>query len=79
MIRLLHHPEQLRIDTTLIIINKEKKEIKVPVVVLIGLNKIKDEKDQYHIYKVTSSMFDREFIIDQSPKKTKEKPWWRFW
>ena len=78
MIRLNQSHHQIRIDTTIKIIEKDGTEITAPVIVLIGLNKVK-EKDQYNILKIASSLFNKEFKLDSGPKDTPEKPWYKFW
>jgi hypothetical protein len=79
MIRHQSNPEQLRVDTTIKIIEKDGTEIIAPVVVLIGLSKIEDNQ-QYNIYKIASRLFNKEFILDRRnlvlPPK---KPWYKFW
>lgn len=77
MIRIQHHPEQLRIDTHIKIIDKDGSEILAPVLVLINLSKIKDTKQQYNIYKISNSLFNREFLIDKRIKMSSPKlKWW---
>ena len=79
MIRLLHQPDQLRVDTQIKIIEKDGTETTVPVVVLVGISKIKD-KQQYNIYRVVDYMFNRDFVIDKRIKASAtKKPWWKFW
>ena len=55
MIRLNQSTHQIRIDTTIKIIEKDGTEITAPVVVLVGLKQIKDEK-QYAFYKIANSV-----------------------
>lgn len=69
---------QIRIDTTIKIIEKDGTEVTAPVVVLIGLNKV-EEKDQYNIFKIAGSLFNKDFKLDRRPKSTPEKPWWKMW
>ena len=60
MIRHTLHPNQLRVDTTIKIIEADGTETIAPVVVLVNLSKI-DNKQQYNIYKITSRLFNKEF------------------
>ena len=79
MIRLFHKPEQLRVNNQIKIIEKDGTEIIVPVVVVVGIEKVKD-KQQYNIYKVVDYMFNRDFTIDKRIKASStKKPWWKFW
>jgi hypothetical protein len=78
MIRLNQSHHQIRIDTTIKILEKDGTEVTAPVIILIGLNKVK-EKDQYNILKIASSLFNKEFKLDRRPKDTPEKPWYKFW
>ena len=79
MIRHLSHPEQLRVDTTIKIIEKDGTETTAPVVILVGLSKI-DSHQQYNIYKITNRLFNKEFTLDRrTPTVTPKKPWWKFW
>jgi hypothetical protein len=77
MIRHQSHPEQLRIDTTIKIIEADGKETTAPVIVLVGLSKV-NEKQQYNIYKIASRLFNKEFILDRRNLVIK-KPWWKLW
>jgi len=77
MIRHISNPEQLRVDTTIKIIEKDGTEIIAPVVVLIGLSKIEDNQ-QYNIYKIASRIFNKEFKLDRRGLIPK-KPWYKFW
>jgi hypothetical protein len=79
MIRLLHHPDQLRVDTQIKIIEKDGTETTVPVAILVGISKVKD-KQQYNIYRVVDHMFNRDFLIDKRIKASApKKSWWKFW
>jgi hypothetical protein len=83
MIRLNQATHQIRIDTTIKIIDKDGTEISAPVVVLVGLKKIKEEK-QYIFYKIANSVFNKEFRLDRVKlAKSKETPikksWWKVW
>ena len=79
MIRLTHNPDQLKVTNQIKIIDKDGTEIIVPIVVIVGIAKIKD-KQQYNIYRLVEYMFDRDFVIDKRIKATApKKPWWKFW
>ena len=79
MIRHQHHPDQLRIDTNIRIIESDGTETVAPVVVLIGLTKVED-KQQYNVYKISNKLFNREFILDRRIKiSSQKKPWWKLW
>jgi hypothetical protein len=79
MLRHTFHPNQLRVDTTIKIIDSDGTETIAPVVVLVSLSKVED-KQQYNIYKITNTVFNREFIIDKRIKTSSpKKSWWRFW
>jgi hypothetical protein len=79
MIRHISHPEQVRVDTTIKIIEKDGTETIAPVVVLVGLSKV-DNKSQYDIYKITSRLFNKEFTLDRrNLVPTPKKPWWKLW
>ena len=77
MIRHQLHPNQLRIDTTIKIIEADGTETIAPVVVLVGLSKVED-KQQYNIYKIASRVFNKEFKLDRRGLIPK-KPWYKFW
>jgi hypothetical protein len=77
MIRHTLHPNQLRVDTTIKIIDSDGTETIAPVVVLVNLSKI-DNKQQYNIYKITSRLFNKEFTLDRRNFVPK-KPWWKLW
>jgi hypothetical protein len=79
MIRHLSHPEQLRVDTTIKIIEKDGTETIAPVVILVGLSKV-DNQQQYNIYKIANRLFNKEFTLDRrTPTVTPKKPWWKLW
>ena len=79
MIRIQHHPEQLRIDTSIKFIDKDGVETIAPVFILVGMGKV-EEKSKYNIYKIANTLFNRDFILDKRIKVTKtKKPWYRFW
>jgi hypothetical protein len=77
MIRHQYHPNQLRIDTTIKIIDADGTETIAPVVVIVGLSKV-DNKQQTNIFKIASRLFNKEFILDRRNLVTK-KPWWKLW
>jgi len=77
MIRHQSHPEQLRIDTTIKIIEADGTETTAPVIVLVGLSKVND-KQQTNIYKIASRLFNKEFVLDRRNLIPK-KPWWKLW
>jgi hypothetical protein len=79
MIRVQHHPEQLRIDTQIKLIDKDGTETIASVLVLVSLSHV-TEKQQYNIYKISNSVFNRDFTIDKRIKATSpKKPWYKFW
>jgi hypothetical protein len=79
MIRVQHHPEQLRIDTQIKLIDKDGTETIASVLVLVNLSHV-NEKQQYNIYKIANSVFNRDFTIDKRIKATSpNKPWYKFW
>jgi hypothetical protein len=77
MIRHQYHPNQLRVDTTIKIIEADGTEIMAPVTVIVGLAKV-DEKQQYNIYKIASRLFNKEFTLDRRSIVPK-KQWYQFW
>jgi hypothetical protein len=77
MIRHTLHPNQLRVDTTIKIIESDGTETIAPVVVLVNLSKT-DNKQQYNIYKIASRLFNKEFTLDRRNFVPK-KPWYKFW
>jgi hypothetical protein len=78
MIRHQFHPTQLRVDTTIKIIDADGVETVAPVVVIVGLSKV-DTKHQTNIFKITSRIFNKEFILDRRNLVSKKKPGWKFW
>jgi hypothetical protein len=79
MIRHQLHPHQLRVDTTIKIINSDGTETLAPVVVLVNLSKVK-EKHESNILKIANKVFNRDFIIDKRIQVTSpKKPWWKLW
>jgi hypothetical protein len=77
MIRHQFHPTQLRVDTTIKIIEADGTETIAPVTVIVGLAKA-DTKQQTNIYKIASRVFNKEFVLDRRNLIPK-KPWWKFW
>jgi hypothetical protein len=77
MIRHQLHPDQLRIDTTIKIIDRDGKETVAPVTILVGLSKL-DNHQQSNIYQITSRIFNKEFTLDRRNKPLK-KQWYQFW
>jgi len=79
MIRHILHPNQLRIDTTIKIIESDGTETIAPVVVLVGLAKV-EQKQESNIMKIANKLFNRDFILDRRIKTTAPKrKWWRLW
>jgi hypothetical protein len=79
MIRHQLHPDQLKVNTSIKIIDKDGTETVAPVVVIVGTAKVKD-KQQYNIYKIVNYIFNRDFVIDKRIKATSpKKKWWKFW
>jgi hypothetical protein len=79
MIRHTFHPNQLRIDTTIKIIESDGTETIAPVVVLVGLAKV-EQKQESNIMKIANKLFNRDFILDRRIKTTAPKrKWWRLW
>jgi hypothetical protein len=77
MIRHISHPEQLRIDTTIKIIEADGTETTAPVLILVGLSKVED-KQQFNIYKIANRLFNKEFTLDRRGVVPKKK-WWKLW
>jgi hypothetical protein len=77
MIRHQFHPTQLRVDTTIKIIEVDGVETIAPVTVIVGLSKA-DTKQQTNIYKIASRVFNKEFVLDRRNLIPK-KPWWKLW
>ena len=78
MIRHQFHPTQLRVDTTIKIIEVDGTETIAPVTVIVGLAKA-DTKQQTNIYKIASRVFNKEFVLDRRNLVSKKKPWYKFW
>ena len=78
MIRLNQSHHQIRIDTTIKIIEKDGTEVTAPVLVIVYLDTVK-EKHQYNIYKLASSLFNRSFVLDRKKPIPIKKAWWRVW
>jgi mannitol/fructose-specific phosphotransferase system IIA component (Ntr-type) len=77
MIRLNESTKQIRVDTTIKIIEKDGTEVTVPVVVLVGINKL-NEQQHYNIYKIANILFNKEFILNRQ-SLTPKKLWWKLW
>jgi len=77
MIRLNQSHHQIRIDTTIKIIEKDGTEVTAPVLVIVYLDPVK-EKHQYNIYKLASSLFNRSFVLNRTQPPIK-KAWWKVW
>ena len=79
MIRHTLHPPQLRVDTTIKIINSDGTETIAPVVVLVNLTNV-EPKHESNILKIANKVFNRDFIIDKRIQVTApKKPWWKLW
>ena len=79
MLRHQFHPNQLRIDTTIKIIEEDGTGVTAPVVILVGLSKV-ENKQQYNIYKIVNKLFNRDFTLDKRIKTSApKKPWWKLW
>ena len=79
MIRHTLHPNQLRVDTTIKIIDSDGTETIAPVVVLVNLLHV-ESRHESNILKITNRVFNRDFTIDKRIKATAPKrPWYRFW
>ena len=79
MIRHTLHPPQLRVDTTIKIINSDGTETIAPVVVLVNLTNV-EPKHESNILKIANKVFNRDFIIDKRIQVTvPKKPWWKLW
>ena len=77
MIKINHSLHQVRVDTTIKIIEKDGTEITAPVVILIGLGKVED-KHHYNIFKIATALFNKNFTLDRQ-KPLPKKPWWKLW
>jgi hypothetical protein len=78
MIHFQNHPNQIRIDTTIKIIELDGTETIAPVVVLVGLAKVGD-KQHSNILKISNSVFNKEFKLDRRKTILYKKPWWKLW
>jgi hypothetical protein len=79
MLRHTLHPNQLRVDTTIKIIESDGTETIAPVVVLVNLSKV-ESKHEMNILKITNRVFNRDFIIDKRIQVTAlKKQWWKLW
>lgn len=77
MLRFNQSTNQIRVDTTIKIIDKDGTEATAPVMILIGVNKV-PKKYQYSIYKIANSLFNKQFVSDRRKLATKA-PWWKIW
>ena len=75
MLRFNQSTNQIRIDTTIKIIDTDGTEVTAPVMILVGVNKV-PKKHQYSMYKIANSLFNKELISDRRPVP---KPWWKVW
>jgi hypothetical protein len=79
MIRRTFHPNQLRVDTTIKIIESDGTETIAPVVVLVSLLHV-ESKHEMNILKITNKVFNRDFTVDKRIQATAPKrPWWKLW
>jgi len=79
MLRHTLHPNQLRVDTTIKIIEADGTETIAPVVVLVNLSKV-ESNHEMNIIKITNRVFNRDFTIDKRIQATAPKrPWWKLW
>jgi len=79
MIRHNLHPNQLRVDTTIKIIDSDGTETIAPVVILVSLLHV-EPKHEMNIFKIANRVFNRDFTIDKRIKATApKKSWWKFW
>jgi hypothetical protein len=79
MIRRTFHPNQLRVDTTIKIIESDGTETITPVVVLVSLLHV-ESKHEMNILKITNKVFNRDFTVDKRIQATAPKrPWWKLW
>ena len=79
MLRHTLHPNQLRVDTTIKIIEADGTETIAPVVVLVNLSKV-ESNHEMNIIKITNRVFNRDFIIYKRFKTpSPKKPWWKLW
>lgn len=77
MIRLNESTKQIRVDTSIKIIEQDGTEVTAPVTILIGINKV-DVKQQFNIYKIANVLFNKDFVLDRQPTAPK-KSWWKMW
>jgi hypothetical protein len=77
MIRLNESTKQIRVDTSIKIIEQDGTEVTAPVTILIGVNKV-EVKQQFNIYKIANVLFNKDFILDRQPI-TPKKSWWKMW
>jgi hypothetical protein len=77
MLRFNQSTNQIRIDTTIKIIDTDGTEVTAPVMILVGVNKV-SKKHQYSIYRIVNSLFNKQFVSDRRKLATKA-PWWKIW
>jgi hypothetical protein len=78
MIHFNHERTQVRVDTTIKIIEKDGTEITAPVVVLISTSKV-EEKHKHNIYRLVNGLFNKDFTLNRKPKDIPKKSWWKIW
>ena len=79
MIRHQSHPDQLRIDTTIKIIEKDGTETIAPVLILVGLSKVDADQHQ-NVIKIANRAYNRDLLLDRRIKATApKKSWWKLW
>ena len=76
MIRLNESTKQIRVDTSIKVIEQDGTEVTALVTVLIGVNRVKEDKC-YNIYKIANTLFNKDFILDR--REQPKKVWWRIW
>lgn len=77
MIRLNESTKQIRVDTSIKIIEQDGTESTALVTVLIGVNRVKEDK-WYNVYKIANSLFNKDFTLDRRLTPPK-KSWWKIW
>lgn len=79
MIRQTFHPNQLRVDTTIKIIDSDGVETVAPVLILVSLSKI-EGKQETNMLRIVNKLFNRDFILDKRIQViATKKPWWKLW
>ena len=76
MIRLNESTKQIRVDTSIKVIEQDGTEVTALVTVLIGVNRVKEDK-WYDIYKIANTLFNKDFILDR--REQPKKVWWKIW